>query len=214
MNRALYSPLAGLLAVAAAVPRERYEVVLTDENIEAIDFDFKADLVGISAMTSHVNRSYEIADAYRARGIPVVMDGVHPSFMPQESLKHCDAVVIGEVELVMDVLLDDLERGEMRGTYKSDTLHSMVSRPTPRDDLIKKDRYVNRTFVQMSRGCPQGRTFCAAPLVNGLKFRYRPVDEVTRSSFPSITPISLARRNARRMSCAPSRDEDSSGRPV
>jgi hypothetical protein len=33
MNRALYSPLAGLLAVAAAVPRERYEVVLTDENI-------------------------------------------------------------------------------------------------------------------------------------------------------------------------------------
>jgi hypothetical protein len=51
MNRALYSPLAGLLAVAAAVPRERYEVVLTDENIEAIDFDLKADLVGISVFT-------------------------------------------------------------------------------------------------------------------------------------------------------------------
>jgi radical SAM superfamily enzyme YgiQ (UPF0313 family) len=178
MNRALYSPLAGLLAVAAAVPRERYEVVLTDENIEAIDFDLKADLVGISAMTSYVNRGYEIADAYRARGIPVVMGGVHPSFMPQESLKHCDAVVIGEVELVIDALLHDLERGEMRGAYKSDTLHSMVGLPTPRYDLIKKDRYVNRTFVQTSRGCHQGCTFCAEPLMNGLKFRYRPVDEV------------------------------------
>ncbi len=44
-NRALYSPLAGLLAVAAAIPRDRYEVVLTDENIESIDFDLKADLV-------------------------------------------------------------------------------------------------------------------------------------------------------------------------
>ena len=33
-NRALYSPLAGLLAVAGVIPRDRYEVVLTDENIE------------------------------------------------------------------------------------------------------------------------------------------------------------------------------------
>jgi radical SAM superfamily enzyme YgiQ (UPF0313 family) len=113
MNRALYSPLAGLLAVAAAVPRERYEVVLTDENIEAIDFDLKADLVGISAMTSYVNRGYEIADAYRARGIPVVMGGVHPSFMPQESLKHCDAVVIGEVELVIDAQRSFIEMAEI-----------------------------------------------------------------------------------------------------
>jgi radical SAM superfamily enzyme YgiQ (UPF0313 family) len=80
------------------VPRDRYEVDLTDENIEAIDFDLKADLVGISAMTSYVNRGYEIADAFRARGVPVVMGGVHPSFMPQESLKHCDAVVIGETD--------------------------------------------------------------------------------------------------------------------
>ena len=47
MNRALYSPLAGLLAVAASIPRQRYEVVLTDENIEPIDFDLKADLVGL-----------------------------------------------------------------------------------------------------------------------------------------------------------------------
>ena len=52
MNRALYSPLAGLLAVAAMIPRDQYEVVLTDENIEPVDFDLKADLVGISAMTS------------------------------------------------------------------------------------------------------------------------------------------------------------------
>ena len=39
------------------------------------------------------------------------MGGVHPSFMPQEALKHCDAVVIGEVEFVIDKLLDDLKHG-------------------------------------------------------------------------------------------------------
>jgi radical SAM superfamily enzyme YgiQ (UPF0313 family) len=150
MNRALYSPLAGLLAVAASLPSEQYEIVLTDENIETVDFDLKADLVGISAMTSYVNRGYEIADEFRARGVPVVMGGVHPSFMPQEALKHCDAVVIGEVELVIDKLLDDLNQGSMRGTYKSDRLHPMVGMPMPRYDLLKKNRYVNRTFVQTS----------------------------------------------------------------
>src|SRR6476660_2793171 len=104
--------------------------------------------------------------------------GVHPSFMPQEALSHCDAVVIGEVELVIDRLLDDLEQGEMRGTYKSATLHPMKGLSMPRYDLLKKHRYVNKTFVQTSRGCHQGCTFCAEPLMNGLKFRYRPVDEV------------------------------------
>ena len=178
LNRALYSPLAGFLAVAASVPRDQYEVVLTDENIEPIDFDLKADLVGISAMTSYVKRGYEIADQFRDNGVPVVMGGVHPSFMPQEALKHCDAVVIGEVELVIDKLLDDLKQGAMRGTYKSDTLHPMAGMPMPRYDLLKKNRYVNCTFVQTSRGCHQGCTFCAEPLMNGLKFRYRPVDEV------------------------------------
>src|SRR6267142_2098975 len=159
LNRALYSPLAGLLAVAAGIPRDRYEVVLTDENIESIDFDLKADLVGLSAMTSYVNRGYEIADAFRARGVPVVM---------------------GEAELVLDKLLDDLEQGAMRGTYRADRLHPMEGLSMPRYDLLKKNRYVNRTFVQTSRGCHQGCTFCAEPLMNGLKFRYRPTDEVIR----------------------------------
>ena len=180
LNRALYSPLAGLLAVAAAIPRERYEVKLTDENIEDIDFDLRCDLVGISAMTAYVNRGYEIADRFRARGVPVVMGGVHPSFMPQEALRHCDAVVIGEAELVIPKLLDDLEEGRLQGTYRADGLHPMVGLNMPRYDLLKKNRYVNTTFVQTSRGCHQGCTFCAEPLMNGLKFRYRPVEEVVR----------------------------------
>ena len=64
------------------------------------------------------------------------------------------------------------------GTYRSDKLHPMVGIPMPRYDLVKRHRYVNKTFVQTSRGCHQGCTFCAEPLMNGLKFRYRPVDEV------------------------------------
>jgi hypothetical protein len=56
-----------LLAVAASILEDHCKMVLTDENIEAIDFDLKANLAGISAMTSYVNRGYEIADRFRAK---------------------------------------------------------------------------------------------------------------------------------------------------
>jgi radical SAM superfamily enzyme YgiQ (UPF0313 family) len=108
------------------------------------------------------------------------MGGVHPSFMPKEALQHCDAVVIGEAELVIPKLFADLEEGRLHGTYRAEQLHPMVGLNMPRYDLLKKNRYVNTTFVQTSRGCHQGCTFCAEPLMNGLKFRYRPVDEVIR----------------------------------
>lgn len=180
LNRALYSPLAGLLAVAGSIPEERYGVALTDENIEPIDFEMKADLVGITAMTSYVKRGYQIADEFRRRGVPVIMGGVHPSFMPAEALSHADAVVVGEAELVMPKVLDDLERGQVRGIYKADRLHTMSGMPLPRYDLLKSHRYVNRTYIQTSRGCHHACAFCAEQLMYGLRFRYRPIEEVMR----------------------------------
>ena len=65
-------------------------------------------------MTAYVNRGYEIADEFRRRGVPVIMGGVHPSFMSKEALTHCDAVCIGEAELVLPKILDDLEDGMPR----------------------------------------------------------------------------------------------------
>src|SRR5207245_8932248 len=147
-NRVIQYSRECMLASSDAIPRDLYNVVFTYENNESIDIDLRADLVGISAMTCYVNRGYEIADAFRGRGVPVVMGGVHPSFMPQEALTHCDAVVIGEAELVLGKLLDDLEKGQMRGAYKSDRLPPMEGLAAPRYDLLKRHRYVNSRFVQ------------------------------------------------------------------
>src|SRR5207245_9773081 len=77
-------------------------------------------------------------------------------------------------------LVDALAKGQMRGACTSGRRHPMEGLAAPRYDLLKRHRYVNTTFVQTSRGCHQGCTFCAEPLMNGLKFRYRPVDEVVR----------------------------------
>lgn len=179
-KRALYSPLAGLLAVAALIPQDQYEVVLSDENIEPIDYDLSADLVGISAMTSYVKRGYAIADRFRERGVPVIMGGVHPSFMPLEALQHADAVVVGEAELVMPQVLADLKKGSVKGIYKAKQLHALDDLPMPRYDLVKSNRYITRSFVQTSRGCHHGCAFCAEHLMNGLRFRFRPIDHVMR----------------------------------
>ena len=56
----------------------------------------------------------------------------------------------------------------------------MQDMPVAPYDLIKPNRYVNRTFIQTSRGCHHACTFCAEQLMYGLRFRYRPVDEVMR----------------------------------
>lgn len=179
-GKALYSPVAGLLAVAALIPEDEYEIILTDENIEPIDFDLNVDLVAISAMTSYVQRGYQIADSFRARGVPVLMGGVHVSHLPLEALTHADAVVVGEAELVMDRVLDDLARGQLKGIYKAEKLHSMNGLPLPRQGLLKSDRYINKGFVQTSRGCHHGCTFCAEPTMNGLRFRHRPIEDIIR----------------------------------
>ena len=179
-GRALFSPLTGLLAVAASIPKDRYQVVLTDENVELIDFDLDADLIGISAMTCYVKRGYEIADKFRKRGVPVVMGGVHPSFMPEEALDHADAVVVGEAELIMAKVISDLEAGALKGIYKADRLHPMDDVPLPRYDLMKRSRYFNKTFIQTSRGCHHACAFCAEHMMYGLKFRFKPIDHVLR----------------------------------
>ena len=180
LKKALYSPLAGLLQIAALIPEDRYEVILADENIERIDFDLKCDLVCISAMTSYVKRGYEIADEFKSRGTPVIMGGIHPTFMPHEALMHADAVCVGEAELVMDRILRDLEGGCLAGIYKANELCDMKTLPSPRLDLIKRNRYFHKTFIQTSRGCPTGCTFCAEHLVYGRKYRFRPMDEVVQ----------------------------------
>ncbi len=108
------------------------------------------------------------------------MGGVHPSFLPTESLQHADAVVVGEAEYVMPKVLSDLKAGTLKGIYKADRLHSLENLPLPRYDLLKKNRYVNKNFVQTSRGCHHACTFCAEHMMNGLRFRYRPIREVLR----------------------------------
>lgn len=58
--------------VAAYTPVD-VEVSITDECVGPIDFERDVDLVALSAYTNSAPRAYEIADAFRRRGVPVVI---------------------------------------------------------------------------------------------------------------------------------------------
>jgi hypothetical protein len=65
---------ANLPLLAALTPPE-HTVTIVDEAFDADDPSEDVDLVGITVMTDLVLRAYQIADAYRQRGIKVVMGG-------------------------------------------------------------------------------------------------------------------------------------------
>src|SRR5512141_2770644 len=78
-----FQPLA--LGILAGLTPADSEVEIIDDRFETIDFSVPRDLVGISVKTFTARRSYQIADEFRRRDIPVIL-GVHPlSLMADEA---------------------------------------------------------------------------------------------------------------------------------
>ncbi|MHB0975879.1 MAG: B12-binding domain-containing radical SAM protein [Candidatus Aquicultorales bacterium] len=174
-----------LLTIAALTPRE-HDIKVVDENVRPIDFDEPVDMVGITSFTSHAPRAYEIADAFRARGVKVVMGGVHVSMVPDEALEHCDIVVAGEAENTWPALLEDLAEGRAQCVYKETAQPDITDSPAPRWDLVDTRDYLTLT-VQTSRGCPNNCNFCSVTALNGRKMRHKSIDNV-------IDEITMLRR--------------------
>ncbi len=166
----------GLLVVAALTPPD-IEVVFIDDHIEPIDYDAHYDLVAISAMTSQALRAYEIASGFRAKGVKVVIGGIHATLLPYEVKQYCDAVAIGEAEEIWPEIIEDLRLGRLKDIYRASGPCDMSSSPIPRYDLAK-DKGHDRYWVNTTRGCPFKCSFCCSSAVFGSKYRYKPVDQV------------------------------------
>src|SRR5437660_3676334 len=109
-----------------------HRVDFTDELMADLDvarIEREADVVGITAMGPQIRRAYDLADHFRARGKKVVLGGTWVTLAPEESLRHADAVVAGEAELVWPTVLADVAAGRSRGIYRASEWHSLTDLP-------------------------------------------------------------------------------------
>ncbi len=171
----VWKPL-GLLVLAGLTPSD-WDIKIVDENTGKVDYASlpRPDLVGITAFTSQAQRAYEVADLFRARGIPVVMGGIHASSCVDEAQSRVDAVVAGEAEAVWPQLLEDAKRGEIKPLYTG-SLVPLDQVPAARHDLLPTGYRFGS--IQTTRGCPLNCNFCSVPDFNGKKYRHRPIEDV------------------------------------
>jgi radical SAM superfamily enzyme YgiQ (UPF0313 family) len=155
-----YAPLT-MPTLKALIPDDiQADVRIIDEMVEPVDYTISADLVGITAITGTALRAYEIADRFRAKGTTVVVGGIHPTLMTEETLLHADVVIKGYAERTWPVFLRDFANGKIKKIYedKEPFQPSLIIAPD-RSSIHKKD-YFGWCTVEMSRGCSNNCDFC------------------------------------------------------
>lgn len=168
-----------LLLVASLTPPE-YEVDICDENVEVLDLNTDADIIGISFMTALAPRAFEIAREFKSRNKTVIAGGYYPTLCPDQCKGHFDAIVMGDAEFLWTQALEDLKRNELKPIYRHLQKFEMRQTPVPRRDLIEKTakHYVTINAVQIGRGCQHNCKYCSIAAFYDGTYRNRPIDEV------------------------------------
>lgn len=173
--------LSYLLAIPtlAALTPEKHEIRIFDENIEAVDFNWGADLAGITVRTMFAGRAYRLAEKFRQHGVRTVLGGIHPSMCPDEALQYCDSVVVGEAENIWSTVLRDAETGELKRIYRAKGFAELHNSPVAARTALSMERYFS-DVVQTTKGCPFSCEFCSVHAFDGQQIRSRSVQQVIR----------------------------------
>lgn len=195
------TPRLGVPILGNLLKEKGYEVAIFSEKIrkpkmaELLDFD----LVGISSLTNSSTRGYDYADRLRKSGKIVVIGGPHATFLPEESLAHCDYVVRGEGEKttleLIRVLNGEGSLSDVMGlSYRENgTIVHNKDREFSEEFLdVSPDlslvvgieefkgglmnRFLYTPMVYTSRGCPFSCRYCTVIKLAGRKLRYRGLD--------------------------------------
>lgn len=166
-------------AVLSGLTPDDVDVVLFDERLEEIPSRMDCDLAAITIQTFTARRAYEIADGLRAQGVPVVVGGYHPTFMPEEASRHADAVVIGEAEGTWPAVVSDFRSGALQKFYRSSGQPDLAEVRYDRR-LFAGKKYLKIFPVEFNRGCRFDCDFCSVSAFHGAHYHSRPIDAVVR----------------------------------
>ncbi len=163
--------------VASLLPR-RWDVDVVHEMARDVDLDVPRQAVFLSTMDYCADHAVWLAREFRARGVRVVVGGLHPTLNPAFYRDVADAVVVGEAEGVIERLIHDLERDCLEPLYSAPPPSDLSSLPVPRYDLVETCFHLPMGY-EATRGCPYACSFC---VLAGTRtpYRRRPVANVVR----------------------------------
>lgn len=168
------------IGVLAGLTPTGVDVAFHDDRCESIPFDDPTDLVAITVETFTARRAYEISAEYRARGVPVVLGGFHPTLIPEEAAEHADSIVLGDAETVWEDVIGDAREGSLKPVYRSRGIAPQAGGLFPRRDIFKGKGYLPLTLAQFGRGCVNECLYCAINVFFERTHTFRPVEEVVR----------------------------------
>ncbi len=148
-----------------------------DESVEDVPDDLNTDLVAMSVTTLTARRAYDLATNFRAKGIRVVMGGIHPTLMPKEALEYADCIVKGVGENVWADVVSDAANNRLQRVYVG-LNDGPLKGLTPDRSIFEGKKYAPIVPVQFGRGCPFSCDFCSVHAFYGTKVMHRPVEEV------------------------------------
>jgi len=191
-------PRLGTLILGSILKQAGHEVEVLIETAKKLNYKklLKADLIGISSITSTAKRSYVLGDELMRLGKTIVFGGPHPSFFPEEALSHGHFVLRGEAEQSILSFVHALE--QRSGLEKIPGLsfrvgdrifHNPSAEPClnldtlPFPDFSLMDTGADLALrgikpVMTSRGCPYDCSFCSVTQLFGRKYRFRSPENV------------------------------------
>jgi radical SAM superfamily enzyme YgiQ (UPF0313 family) len=175
-DRAAMEPL-GLGVLGGLTPPD-VDVVLHDDRLEEIPFDEPTDLVAITTQVFTARRAYEISREFRARGVKVILGGVHPTLLPEEAASQADSIVVGDAESAWPQVILDLKAGCLKARYHGTQGLPQGGGVRPRWEVYSGKGYLPINLIQYGRGCHFSCDFCAVSAYFHRRHHYRPVSEV------------------------------------
>ena len=213
-NSHIITPPLGLGYLASYAQKFGHKVLIIDalrDNLSNEQVVEKINAAGISAvgitcLSAFYNEVVELSKMLKAERKKVFIGGIHPTFMPKQTLidTGADYVSLGEGEISLKKLLDaNFDGTGIQGIYnlenlpdkpiKGEKVENLDDLPMPDWGQISPKSYpraphgaVTKTYpigiIITTRGCPYGCKFCASPNFYDRKIRFRSpknvVDEI------------------------------------